>query len=529
MKTRCLAALLSVALLWQARAWSQPLPPGHHKHRTVQAVCQRIAATFGTHQPLPNLKIWPGMRTAAAQLVLQPQPELWLDERLYDLCQAFGPDSLHALACVVGHELAHYYLGHTPNAGLAGNPGLPSAQEGEKQKMEAEADEQGIFHAYLAGYDAPRMVERVFVKIYELYRLPDKMPGYPARQQRIEAAQRKARRTQQMAHIWETGKFLYLKKDLVSAQRCFAHILSAFPTKEVFNNVAACALAQAVSLSDSAEMYFAYPFEIDANNRLRNGNLRSAGHETDRRQRAELLQSAREHAEKALQLDKSYAPAAISLAAALSLQNRPAFAVEIIRDLEQNSGGLPANAHLMRGIALVKCGRAAAARADFEQARRQQAFMHAYNCALYENLQKGSLQNIWEWVGGYFTGKNAVRPLATPSVQTAKPDAAFTNATFRSEWTARIPEPHPVHISVQAGPNTTDFCIKTESQHIFMRQSGGLAVPLKVAALHKRHGPASRQVAAGGGAVFYCYDQARLMAETKNGLVVRWIAYRVTF
>ena len=78
----------------------------------------------------------------------------------HDLCRAQGPDSLAALAALLGHELAHYYEDH----GWIGDFGngfadLEVAQSLKRQKrspekvveIETQADYFGGFYGYVAG------------------------------------------------------------------------------------------------------------------------------------------------------------------------------------------------------------------------------------------------------------------------------------------------------------------------------------------------------------------------------------------
>jgi hypothetical protein len=101
-------------LLFPAKTFCQNLPAYHYKTITVNEVGKKIAAARGEMRQMPPIEI--NSKINGQQLIAQyrpyPQPKIILDEKLYDLCVGFGRDSLNALACIIGHEMAHFYENH---------------------------------------------------------------------------------------------------------------------------------------------------------------------------------------------------------------------------------------------------------------------------------------------------------------------------------------------------------------------------------------------------------------------------------
>ena len=107
-------------------------------------------------------------------------------------------DQEHALAFLLAHELAHVYLHH----GWVGEFGnsfartdmgrkmMKAATYEEVVKRETEADHFGGFYGYLAGFDTIGVAPRALERIYAGFGLPDQLPNYPSRAERVAIAER---------------------------------------------------------------------------------------------------------------------------------------------------------------------------------------------------------------------------------------------------------------------------------------------------------------------------------------------------
>jgi len=196
---------------------SYTLTPDYAKYHVTQQVCQQLAIAFGERR-MPKLTMITDPNShRIAQFVSKPEPELFLDEKLYDICRGFGPDSLAALSIVLGHELAHYYGKHADWFGFAQlAKGLHPTPVQTEQTMvlEAQADMQGVYRSFLAGYDTYRLVKPLYSAIYNSYHLPAQMPGYPSREERIRLIDEQAGKAHTLGMAFETGLFFFPEERL---------------------------------------------------------------------------------------------------------------------------------------------------------------------------------------------------------------------------------------------------------------------------------------------------------------------------
>jgi tetratricopeptide (TPR) repeat protein len=550
-----MTALLCVLLAgWTTIAAQSRLPARHYKYQATLRVCQSVAAAYGNHRLMPQLVMVASTNPDGiiARFVPKPVPQVWIDEKLYDICSALGKDSLNALAYVAGHELSHYYRGHdwTENfVSVRSNLPAESNPAGWKAAAEAEADRDGAFYAYAAGYQPYSVATTLFETIYRTYHLPETMPGYPSRPERIDLVARQAEEARQYAYLLEVGRFLWLKKEFDAAEQCFAAVVANFPAKEAWNNLGACQLAQAADRLGNEEMYFAYPFEIDASNRLLNGSSRGEQAGEGPNQVRPLLEKAIHSFEKARLLDSVYVPAYVNWACAETLQGNHALAVGLIDKLDgYQSQPLPGNAYLIRGIARVRMGRVEEAEADFQLMKQQQAHQAAYNYALFEKISRTWLDYLpdwathWPavqgWIQQYFMAAPAKiqSPVKVESLPAWLVGGKTISGNTFKEIT-RLPHPAPLRVALCTIGNVTGFIIESKTRRMYLAQAcaggscrsdRGLRPGDSVKRLVNRYGSPSRTVAGAANTVFYVYDQAGLIAEVIGGRVKGWMVYQIS-
>ncbi|WP_448961300.1 hypothetical protein [Larkinella arboricola] len=535
-----------IVYLWMY-AWGQPgsaqvatLPATHFKYRITQQLCRQLAIAFGElRMPRLTMIAVTGSQRIA-RFVSKPEPELLLDEKLYDLCRGFGPDSLAALSIVVGHELTHYYGRHTEWAGFGQLPGQqksPAAQAEQTRMLEAQADLQGVYRSFLAGYDVYRLVKPLYTKIYAAYQLPVTMAGYPSREERIRSIEQQAAKARNLGMAFEAGLFFFLKRDYALAERCFEFVTEEIPTKELLNNVGLCQLLRATEIMTLVEMPFRYPFEVEISNRLTPNEHR--GNAVDK---ADLLKQAISYFRQAIDLDETYSSAYINLAAASSLLGRNGTASEIIDQLEEvlkkQHETLSPNAHLVRAIALAEQGKDAEAMDELKPI--SDAYEMEYNRQAIQNYSRWSAlpseQAFQEWKqlasrhravdnGSFSQRENRIGSSILP----------FPGETAFADRLA-IPEPHWIRIqSNRTNGEVTYRLMRPDTTYEMVRSLPGTAVQTRAEiqsgdSLDKLlllYGPPSRVVPAGMGDRFYCYDAAHLFVAIRQNRVHYWIIYTV--
>jgi len=111
-----LPVVLSILLLRVPAAVPAPgyLSPVHPKYATARKVFDDLVRAIGDDRTRPDLRLLPQRETGRSRGVwFAPDQNLvTLEEQAYDLCVSLEADSLHALAFLLGHELAHCYKDH---------------------------------------------------------------------------------------------------------------------------------------------------------------------------------------------------------------------------------------------------------------------------------------------------------------------------------------------------------------------------------------------------------------------------------
>ena len=389
--------ILGILLLLRLPAAVQgaDLPPGHPKVRTARRVFDELVRAVGDGRPAPFLRL----RTGGSPAEFSPSAHtVYLAERTYDLCVAQGPDSLHALAFLLAHELAHCYSNHGWGrdfgqrfADLEIGQAVEEFRPLRKVELETQADEFGGFWGYVAGYRTREVAPRLLAAIYAAYGLGDDLKGYPALEERQIIAGRAADRVAELIPLFEAGYRLLLLQQYETAAYCFDYITRSFASRELLNNAGVARVLQALHLFEPGAQRFAYPFELDAATRLRGASKAApyGGSEALEKRRVWLLQAALGLFERARQKDPDYVPARVNLAAVAVLlgewEQARLWADQALQVAVGTDAGVSrAHAHLVRGIARAHGTEvdSAAVRRDFETARSGAPTLAALNLAV---------------------------------------------------------------------------------------------------------------------------------------------------
>jgi len=252
--------------------------------------------------------------------------EIGMEERIYDVCAGFGPDSLAALAAVLAHEMTHYYENHdwsrsfiSQNEELSTSESIASLPEGIK--LETEADYKGGMLAIAAGYDAYDLMPRFLKLAYAAYGLPERITGYPALADRIEISANTANQLKGVHAIYHTAGLLTMVGAYEPALQYYEHALNAFQSYEVYNNAGVCALLSLLDYMQPGEFPYALPLELDATSRL--DKLATRLPSKQEAAKAMLLQKARNYLVNAMNLTEREAVAALNMSIYYLLNEEP--------------------------------------------------------------------------------------------------------------------------------------------------------------------------------------------------------------
>jgi Tfp pilus assembly protein PilF len=533
----------------------------NYKYLNIKNICQKIIQTQGTSLPMPQLIVYStkSQKQVIAQYKAMPQPTIFIDEKLYNLCQTFGADSLHALSCVIGHELAHYFEKHTWHNGFTGlvqgSQNDTHIEKTEKVRLETRADDLGLFHAFLAGYDAYALLPKVLETIYQSYQLPSQLEGYPSKNERIDYAKKTVQKLQPLVAIYQSAELLFVQKQYAEASALFQYILQTFPSKEIYQNIGACQLAQAATYFTNQEMYFAFPFEFDASSRLQTGLTRHTEILEDHQEikdnvqiRKELLQQAKANLKQALSLDNHYESAYHNLACVYILEQNYELAIGLLNEwtafLNEQKQIPSGNTYLLRGIARIKNNQPDKAEADFQNAFQRNAYMKEYNMALFEKLQKSWTKTIYAWLGDWTSVEDwiqswfAQRQPPKPIYKNIKNETICSQNIgniMQINWTEEqkiVQNNINIKINYQIDNQCFKSKIKLFDKEFFILSSPSQTSLKKYATeqdLLRNFGSPTYLIPAQEGTVFYIYEPQNLIVKVQQGRAKNWTLYKLVY
>ncbi|GAW65790.1 tetratricopeptide repeat domain protein [Geoanaerobacter pelophilus] len=556
-----LTALLPALVLLFSAATSlavDSLPTDHPKYQKVKAIYDSVARAFGDGRVPPRLIVSPvGAASRNAVAWSDPGTEgaigldadsgplqagyIAIEEKICDLFASLGDDQESAIAFLLGHELTHYYMRH----GWVGDFGnsFASLEVGRKMikaasyedviKRETEADYFGGFYGHLAGYDTLGVAPRAIELIYASYKLPSKLPNYPTRAEREAIAERAEANLRKLVPVFEAGNRLLLLEKYEATGRLFEHLAHTFPSREMFNNAGVAYASESLRLFRPGTLKFGYPFEFDAETRLKAKGQRAKGlpdEFAERRNR--LLQKGADNFDKAIQRDRGYAAAYVNLAAvdtligdrdnAIILANK---AMEMAR--RNNETITLANALVVRGIAYAEGGNKEKSMVDMAAARNLGSGTAAFNLAQLQD-EKGAAPKIPG--GSEASGAETIARIS-PRDDFVKSKEV---ATFSLKGVDK--EEPTITVYSRQGSGWEDMLISVDGQLVRLVSAGkgyqekssrGIGVGSSSEELAAKYGEPSRMVTSRQG-TYYLYQKGEMIfAADPQGRVTGWMIYTV--
>ncbi len=264
--------------------------------------------------------------------------EIYFEESAYDLCvREFGPDSLKAMSVILAHELVHFMRKHgvknhftwtfeekvTQDSAFIRELGSAIPEEdGSKsgflgrvesvmkafqtRKQEAEADLEGGFLSYLAGYPIGEVGPKLMDKIYSFYGIDSILQTYPSLAERRQIAVATAAKLKNLQYWYEGANLMIAMGYYENALANYLRLLGEFQGREIYNNIGVIYMMAADQLFEGGERPpFMVPFSLDLQSRLGNAT-RGAGDQTRKEIRDSLLRIAITYFQKASDLDGEY-------------------------------------------------------------------------------------------------------------------------------------------------------------------------------------------------------------------------------
>ena len=309
--------------------------------KQINSVFDRLVVAFGNSKPAPVFKIRDGKSAKPAEYSTKSTPTIFIDSYVYEICRSYGKDSLNSLSIILSHELVHYYEDHTfcadyavatryKNKTLA--PKLIKSSLVSSIEKETEADQKGLFYASAAGYSPFGLYSNLINRLYNDYKFPNELPGYPSKQERIIYAKNAEVKAKELYGYFQSGLKAMEEKKYEDAVLAFGKTNSFIPYRENFNNMGVARTRKALQLKEpntietASPKRFLYPIEIENKSRLSKeitrGDLDDSNEEMEK-----LLKDAQKNFEEAIRLDPSFTKGYINLACILDLLGDPEGAI----------------------------------------------------------------------------------------------------------------------------------------------------------------------------------------------------------
>jgi len=194
-----------------------------------------------------------------------------------NLIRTFGSDSLNALAFVLGHEMAHIFL---EQSGFIEKIGSGYADKTLKKELkdikdtlytnifERQADEWAMYNAHVGGYKTTHIAEKVLNSVYQHFKLPSNLKGYPTLKERKIIASTSALKMKLLLERYELANLCLLSNHHDLAIKIYEAIIrEGFKSTELYNNLGVGLLLKVIE-SDSIYQRYEWPIFLDSKSKL---------------------------------------------------------------------------------------------------------------------------------------------------------------------------------------------------------------------------------------------------------------------
>lgn len=349
---------------------SQPIRSGPKYERSLRIYNALVDARGDRRYPLPTLILQNAEYQVAR--INYSELEIVLEEKAYDVCNAFGDEGDAALATLLGHELSHYYEKHAWRRSFVANYhdlniGIHLDSVYDDVTNETQADYIGGFLAYSAGFGLFGKGAALIDSLYKAYGIPEQISGYPSLSDRKTLSTRTAEKLERLVEVFDMANLLTAVGKYGEAYQYYKYVLQEYQSREIYNNVGVTAMLHALSFFDNRHKKFHLPIELDLETAGSRGADPGAMH-------LQLLHEAIRHFDAAISMDPDYAPAYLNKACAYLLlgdEQRAEFyaaveARQAARRIEQPK--VETDVSILLGILAARRGDQLAAQTLFETA-----------------------------------------------------------------------------------------------------------------------------------------------------------------
>lgn len=226
-----------------------------------------------------------------------------------------------ALAFVLGHELAHFYM-HQNNQSNVTTTSFAcySNFDNSNENIEQQCDVMGGFLAYLAGYKINDVLPSFIDSLYKNYPLDEtKMKCYPSLAERKRTAEVVQKKVNRLIQIYEAGNYMLALNKPSYAAECYKEVLKEYQGAEMYNNLGVSYLYQALYSQEDGNYKgdWIYPIQINTASKLGKVNSSRGISKSEKK----YVDSAMVYFKKALTLNDTLPSAKINLICAYLLLN----------------------------------------------------------------------------------------------------------------------------------------------------------------------------------------------------------------
>ncbi len=184
----------------------------------------------------------------------------------FSVLKEFQP---HALAFVLGHELSHALAKDKHDTHFIAYDKV----KGSTYQNEQNADIQGGFIAYIAGYNCAPILAETIETIYQTYQLSNSLQGYPDKADRIESIILVAEQVESLTTLFKGANLLLLADQYPIARALFSQIATYYPSPECASNIAVTLMLDALNIGRYNYFNYSLPVEIAWDLRLKKPSL----------------------------------------------------------------------------------------------------------------------------------------------------------------------------------------------------------------------------------------------------------------
>lgn len=328
---------------------------GQIKWASVESVYNDLITAIGDGSKIaPPIE---ASRTESRVAYYSPSRQtVFVENKFLAICETLGPDSLNALAFILGHELAHFYRNHGwvsasgmgyIDAEMKAEWKSMKSESANRAKDESEADIFSGFYALIAGYNAMPVAEKTLKALYLAYGIPDSIPGYPTLGQRVGIAENAMAKSRTLYLQFNVGIYCLATEKYSVASKIFTAIYNNdYAGSEILNNLALAEILQGYQILGESPSYY-YPVFISTETPLDPNSRGSEGEEH--------IRSGIAYLKEALKKEENSISIFTNLASAYAMLNEYVDAEYYIAKMEAIDP-LNSAAICLRGIIAAKKG-----------------------------------------------------------------------------------------------------------------------------------------------------------------------------